>query len=597
MIRNWRSKGALKQCAAISHKALARAEDALADAENQVTEFLDEIQVAAEDTPQDGPTLQQARAVLRDRGLGLRRDIQKELGDLRTALLGKRRRADRFTVALFGRTKAGKSTIREAITGGDGSTISKGGQRTTREVREYVWKGLSVLDTPGFGAYEGNEDRQSAFSAVDESDVIVFLLTSDSSQTEVADEMAAVSRLRKNVVFALNVKCALTKASQERIDFSRDPRAFLEFAKVQHRSRIESLAKEHANWMPGEIRLVALHAQAAHRAQLPECRNESNWLREASNLHELLHLLEDELHERGPQRRIQTIIGGTERALTFMTNRLTAVSEDFRQETEILEEKHLELSRSLADFVERFPNRCRDAVSEHFASVSRGLGSFVADNLRKQDFKDRWCCRLTELKTEEWGRKFTTEISEEVSAKVAEYWRQLRHDTEFFHQQNVEGAEYADPTDRQKIVRRVGIVIGLVAVAASVVAYFASPPGWITGAIAAAGTLTTFLSSLMPKGGKDWNRKVEEARQKLDAEIATLSRKLEESIRDGFSKKIEQGLVTQFHHDVKGMCESIYDLADAAARLATGLNSCRHELLSHYSEHFSDSANSQSVVS
>ena len=129
--------------------------------------------------------------------------------------------------------------------------------------------------------------------------MIVFLLTSDSAQKEVADGIAAVSRLGKNVVFMLNVRCALTKPSQERIDFRRDPKSFLNSALDQHRKRIETLAKEHGNGLPGELRLVAVHAQAAHLAQLPEYRHEAKPLHAASNLRELLHLLEDELHERG----------------------------------------------------------------------------------------------------------------------------------------------------------------------------------------------------------------------------------------------------------------------------------------------------------
>ena len=78
-----------------------------------------------------------------------------------------------FTVTLFGRTKAGKSTIREALTNGDGSTIGKGSQRTTRDVKAYNWNHLRILDTPGFDAYKGEEDEKNAFSQVDETDLIL----------------------------------------------------------------------------------------------------------------------------------------------------------------------------------------------------------------------------------------------------------------------------------------------------------------------------------------------------------------------------------------------------------------------------------------
>ena len=70
---------------------------------------------------------------------------------------------------------AGKSTIREAITRGNGSTIGKGAPRTTRCIREYEWNHLRIIDTPGIGAYKGEADSALARSVIDESDVLVFL--------------------------------------------------------------------------------------------------------------------------------------------------------------------------------------------------------------------------------------------------------------------------------------------------------------------------------------------------------------------------------------------------------------------------------------
>ena len=43
----------------------------------------------------------------------------------------------KFSITLFGRTMAGKSTLMEILTKGDGSSIGKGAQRTTLDVRKY----------------------------------------------------------------------------------------------------------------------------------------------------------------------------------------------------------------------------------------------------------------------------------------------------------------------------------------------------------------------------------------------------------------------------------------------------------------------------
>ena len=105
---------------------------------------------------------------------GLRIDLQSSYIRLKQQreqnLALKKVHLARFNVMLFGRTMAGKSTIREALTGGDGSTIGQGGQRTTRDVRDYEWNNLRIVDTPGFGAFGGEEDTCIARDILERSD-------------------------------------------------------------------------------------------------------------------------------------------------------------------------------------------------------------------------------------------------------------------------------------------------------------------------------------------------------------------------------------------------------------------------------------------
>ena len=54
----------------------------------------------------------------------------------------------KFSITLFGRTMAGKSTLMEVLTHGDGSSIGRGSQRTTQDVRSYYWNDLEITDVP-----------------------------------------------------------------------------------------------------------------------------------------------------------------------------------------------------------------------------------------------------------------------------------------------------------------------------------------------------------------------------------------------------------------------------------------------------------------
>ena len=42
-----------------------------------------------------------------------------------------------FSIVVYGRTMTGKSTLMEILTRGNGSSIGKGSQRTTRDIRDY----------------------------------------------------------------------------------------------------------------------------------------------------------------------------------------------------------------------------------------------------------------------------------------------------------------------------------------------------------------------------------------------------------------------------------------------------------------------------
>jgi GTPase Era involved in 16S rRNA processing len=577
-LRNWRSRSALKKCAAISGIALNDAEAALVDAEKQAGAFINTVSAAAEINSQDGTVVEQARQVLKDRTLALSLSLQTEISTLRTALARKRNRAGCFTVTLFGKTTAGKSTIREAVTGGDGTTIGKGGQRTTRDVLEYQWQGITILDTPGFGAPEGQEDRELAFSTVDESDVIVFLLSSNELRAkENSIEMKALNRLHKHVVFVVNVKQDLKNIAVHRRNFMADPSWLMGDAAIQpHRNGIATLVRKHAPWMAHKLRVVAVHAQAAWMARQPENIAEASRLLAGSNINQLLHLLEDELHLHGTQRRVDTIIGGTERALAFVSERLSGVSTSFREEAALLEEKHTELKTKLDDFTRRFPDRCRIAVQEHFGPLERGLGKFVEENLGSSEFDKRWKALVAARNKEGCIKRFVDEIAEELAAIVREFWRQVQVDAEFTSEFHGAEATSADPVDWKKVVRRVGIVLGI---AATVLALTSNPGGWAVGIA----SLLTGISSFFVPGKSDTIKKAkEEARTQLAAQIEQNAAEVAQSLQDWFTREIEEKTIAPLHTDIAGLTLSINTLANAAAKLSATICAGRDALLSRH---------------
>ena len=114
-----------------------------------------------------------------------------------------------FNITLFGRTLTGKSTLKEILTEGDGNSIGKGGQRTTRDVREYEWHGMKIIDVPGVAAFGGEDDENTAYEAARKADLILFLITNDGNHEAEAEHLARLRTLGVPVLGICNVKAAL----------------------------------------------------------------------------------------------------------------------------------------------------------------------------------------------------------------------------------------------------------------------------------------------------------------------------------------------------------------------------------------------------
>ena len=126
----------------VAREEFGVANQAFHDAEEIGTRLKSAVRSVARRAPADGAAVEDARARLQELETKLEKTLSNSLRKASLALHAKHDALNRFTVTLFGRTMAGKSTIREALTCGDGATIGKGAQRTTRDVREYTWNSL-----------------------------------------------------------------------------------------------------------------------------------------------------------------------------------------------------------------------------------------------------------------------------------------------------------------------------------------------------------------------------------------------------------------------------------------------------------------------
>lgn len=239
-------------------------------------------------------------------------EIQGSIDDLRMSfsedLDALERDLEKFSITLFGRTMAGKSTLMEVLTEGDGSAIGMGAQRTTRDIRSYEWNGLAVTDVPGIGAFEGEEDTRLAFDAAKTADLIVFLLTDDAPQAVEADCFRQVKDLGKPVIVIMNVKVSVDSGKSVKL-VERDMNRAFDY------ERIEEIRKQFCKFAEpfgqdwSSVPFVAAHLKSAYEAV--KCEKEGDlekaeFWRRISHIDDLKSLICEEVSVRGKYIRVKT---------------------------------------------------------------------------------------------------------------------------------------------------------------------------------------------------------------------------------------------------------------------------------------------------
>jgi hypothetical protein len=530
---------ALDECARVASEEFGVAIGAIQDAEEIGRRLKLDVGAAAQRAPADGTAVEDARAKLQQIDARLGTTLATSLRKTSAALDAKQRVLNRFTVTLFGRTMAGKSTIREALTGGDGASIGKGAQRTTRDVCEYTWNSLRIIDTPGIGAYEGDEDRDRALSVIDETDVVLFLVSSDGIQEESFKGMQQLRQQNKPQLFILNVKRDLEKSVNMR-RFLKDPQTVFDEEEIRgHCDRIHKLAGEYLGIR--DVRIIPIHAQAAYLSTRPVHQDHADNLAEYSRLGDLLDALEAEVSRRGRVRRVQTIVDGTQVSLLDLQEELGEQAKTVRRAAQYLEDKFSELDVWLNGFVRATIASFETEVSQLVQPLRDSVSVFIDENIERKDVGERWTREVRALKIKGWSKTQQKAILDELRGRLVEFSREIAEDSEFIGKFDTANPSQFDPWDVKRSLRWVsaagGALAGVAAIASSfAAANFWNPVGWIAGGV-----------SLIALGVSWFFGDREKKIQRQKAKVAT---ELRESI-DELEAEVVSGLKKWFNENVK----------------------------------------------
>lgn len=395
---------------------------------------LDEAQKATEQTAKrfdsSAVNLGDLNKQLRKQSLELSAALGKASDRTKKDLQTLKGNLSKFSVALFGRTMAGKSTLMEVLTHGSGKAIGNGSQRTTRDIRSYEWNGLSITDVPGIGAFDGQKDEDKAFEAAKSADLILFLITDDGVQSQEAECFRSVLELGKPVICVMNVKVCVDANDEaefiaEDIDEAFNPER-LEAIRAQF---LQYGALVGQNWQ--EIPFVYTHLRAAFLSQQSGEAGRKLLLRRASRIDSLTDQIAAFVTARGAFCRSKTFIDAvlhpTGEAVELLLNQ--SVLGD-AQERVIRDRR-----QSLALWTSRFEKGCFDRVctfiNETKSSLYTEATDFALEHIGDDKADAEWKKFVKSLNIEASAAALLGELEREAKEGVREMTQSMGKELQF----------------------------------------------------------------------------------------------------------------------------------------------------------------------
>ena len=565
--REWRKERTLQH-------ALAKCRRATRDGYQIANKNLDGIKVAIDgisaDLKQNLSNEKNSQVNANDISVQLQKQLQQVISELyllpkksRASLEKKRAQLDKFSLSLFGRTMTGKSTLMEILTNGDGSSIGKGRQRTTRDVRDYEWKGLKITDVPGIAAFEGREDEDLAFEAAAQSDLVLFLITDDAPQNEEAKCLARVRKLGKPVLGILNVKEGLNNAD----DIPLLKRKF-------DRKRLGAIVKQFHEfadkYSPGtHIWFFYTHLRAKFLSQQHEHEEKKAEWERASRFNAVEEQIISEVINRGHFLRWKSFIDIAVVPMIEFSDKLLDFSAQNSSGGRVLIDKRRQVKLWSDQFRKSGKERIDMFIKKEMNALRAEIPAFAEDNYDRSDAGDRWQRLVKKQDLKRKAKKLVEQIQNECRAELSEVARQLKAELNFVGQFSGDRRISMDSIfDAKGTWNRFtaglsgGLVIGALILASG-------PLGWIAGVVGLVGKLFSWFFEDREEKARKQRAQLE---RKLKRDVKKIRRNLQKRLDDWFHQDLLKKQVNVLLGEFSVITSNVFKLADSQRNLAWTLN-------------------------
>ncbi|OAT84199.1 hypothetical protein A6P54_02565 [Bacillus sp. MKU004] len=564
---------ALKKCKESTQKGYIMAKNNLTKTSFTIKEATEQLNASLEVQMQGGAITEGIVEQLRGQLVNVVDELEKLQKMIEVNMEERKKRKARFSITLFGRTMAGKSTLMEILTKGDGKSIGKGSQRTTRDVRDYNWNGLEVTDVPGVAAFEGEEDEELAFRAAEQADLILFLITDDSPQPVEAECFARIKKLGKPVIGICNVKTALNDYDDIRL-FLRSPDK--SFNNVRLREILNQFQTLSDSYLPGKrTHFVVTNLRSKFLSEREEFADFKNKLLEASRFHDVESRIVHEVIGRGSFLRTKSFVDGVVTPMLDMINIFLDFSAQNSSSGRVLVGKRRQFQTWSYQFKESGYQRINALVTRLMEGLRNDVSDFVEDHYDDKNAGAMWDKHIKSTGVNEKLTKFQRSLVEDCKKALSEVSRELKKEllyvSKFANDRDISMKGIFD-TKRWWNWGTLGISGGL-GVAAIIIG--SGPLAWGAAAVGGIGWLVSLFLEDREKKAKKNREKLSE---KLHENIDKMENKLRRELTNWFETDLINSQVNVLLNDFGVVTSNLFELADLQRDLSWTLNDRQKEM-------------------
>ena len=337
-------------------------------------------------------------------------EIRQSLGDIQKNIETLRERAQEFSIVVYGKKFAGKSTLMEILTQGDGKTIGKGTRRTAENVRTYNWNGFKITDV---SSVDFSFDEVSG--ALKTADLILFLMTNDAPLAEEAECLAKLKDIGKPILGIVNVRKIL--------NFKRRDLILEELKKILPNAKeIEGVIADFKKFAPkynqdwNDIKFMPTHLLAAYYSRLEKVNDEE--ISNASNFVEVENFILGKIITDGEFWHIKNFIDSVAIPMHNMLQTLFEHSAKSLKESKVL----LEKSENFLTWRKNFGQTSQRKLSRFFATISEKINEeipkFVDANSHAVNVNELWVNQLKKAGYINSCQEFLEELLNECTGEL-----------------------------------------------------------------------------------------------------------------------------------------------------------------------------------